>query len=77
MTVSLRPVRRRRRLLIALAVLLLVVVAGSLLVNAELVTRQSAEATGNPTLPFDGGNIYVRQDGPSDAPALFGGVTFL
>jgi pimeloyl-ACP methyl ester carboxylesterase len=60
--------RRRRRLLIASAVL--VAVVGSLLVNAELVTRQSAEASGNPTLSLDGGNIYVRQDGPLDAPAL-------
>ncbi|MCA2226239.1 alpha/beta fold hydrolase [Nonomuraea aurantiaca] len=38
--------------------------------NAEVVTRQSAEASGSPTLPLDGGNIYVRQDGPPDAPAL-------
>ncbi|MEV1174180.1 alpha/beta fold hydrolase [Nonomuraea sp. NPDC049784] len=60
--------RRRRRLLIASAVLFVVV--GLLLVNAEVVTRQSAEASGNPTLPLDGGNIYVRQDGPPDAPAL-------
>ncbi|MEU7749253.1 alpha/beta fold hydrolase [Nonomuraea sp. NPDC049158] len=60
--------RRRRRLLIASAVLFVVV--GSLLVNAEVVTRQSAEASGNPTLPLAGGNIYVRQDGPFDAPAL-------
>ncbi|WP_308250348.1 alpha/beta fold hydrolase [Sphaerisporangium fuscum] len=38
--------------------------------NAAVVTRQSAEASGNPTLPLAGGNIYVRQDGPADAPAL-------
>ncbi|MEV4112383.1 alpha/beta fold hydrolase [Nonomuraea sp. NPDC049695] len=63
-----RTARRRRRLLIASAVLFAVV--GLLLVNAELVTRQGAEASGNSTLPLDGGNIYVRQDGPSDAPAL-------
>ncbi|WP_084484438.1 alpha/beta fold hydrolase [Nocardia anaemiae] len=54
--------------MIASAVLFFVV--GLLLVNAELVTRQSAEASGNPTLSLDGGNIHVRQDGPSDAPAL-------
>ncbi|WP_431915415.1 alpha/beta fold hydrolase [Nonomuraea jabiensis] len=35
-----------------------------------MVTRQSAEASGNPTLPLNGGNIYVRQDGLADAPAL-------
>ncbi|NUT40584.1 MAG: alpha/beta fold hydrolase [Thermoactinospora sp.] len=58
----------RRRLLVTSAVLLVLVAL--LLANAELVTRQSAEASGNPTLPLDGGNIYVRQDGPSDAPAL-------
>ncbi|MEU8145203.1 alpha/beta fold hydrolase [Nonomuraea sp. NPDC048901] len=62
------PARRRRRLLIASAVLFVVV--GLLLVNAEVVTRQSAEASGDPTLPLNGGNIYVRQDGPADAPAL-------
>ncbi len=54
--------------MIASAVLFVAV--GSLLVNAEVVTRQSAEASGNPTLPLNGGNIYVRQDGPPDAPAL-------
>jgi pimeloyl-ACP methyl ester carboxylesterase len=29
-----------------------------------------AEATGEATLPLDGGNIYVCQDGPGDAPVL-------
>ncbi|MEV1248023.1 alpha/beta fold hydrolase [Nonomuraea sp. NPDC050022] len=62
------PARRRRRLLIISAVLFVVV--GLLLANAEVVTRQSAEASGDPTLPLNGGNIYVRQDGPADAPAL-------
>ena len=38
--------------------------------NAELVTRQSAKAGGDPTLSLDGADIYVRQDGPLDAPAL-------
>ncbi|MGW5685398.1 alpha/beta fold hydrolase [Nonomuraea sp. NPDC003754] len=60
--------RRRQRLLIASAVLFVVV--GLLLVNAVVVTREGIEASGNPTLPLDGGNIYVRQDGPPDAPAL-------
>ncbi|WP_433444798.1 alpha/beta fold hydrolase [Nonomuraea sp. CA-141351] len=60
--------RRRRRLLIASAVLFVVV--GLLLVNAVVVSGQSAEASGNPTLSLDGGDIYVRQDGPPDAPAL-------
>ena len=63
-----RAGRRRRRRLITSADLLAVV--GLLLVNAVVVTRQGAEATGNSTLPLDGGNIYVRQDGPRDAPAL-------
>jgi pimeloyl-ACP methyl ester carboxylesterase len=31
---------------------------------------KSDQATGEATLPLDGGNIYVRQDGPRDAPAL-------
>jgi pimeloyl-ACP methyl ester carboxylesterase len=35
-----------------------------------MADRQDADATGNSTLPLDGGNIYVRQDGPRDAPAL-------
>ncbi|GII58299.1 alpha/beta hydrolase [Planotetraspora thailandica] len=35
-----------------------------------VVSRQEAEATGNSTLPLNGGSIYVRQDGPRDAPAL-------
>jgi pimeloyl-ACP methyl ester carboxylesterase len=59
---------RRRRGIIASAILLAVVAL--LLVNAFLVDRQDVEATGSQTLPLAGGNIYVRQDGPSDAPAL-------
>ncbi|MET8161503.1 alpha/beta fold hydrolase [Sphaerisporangium sp. NPDC005289] len=35
-----------------------------------MVTWQDADATGNSTLPLDGGSIYVSQDGPRDAPAL-------
>ena len=35
-----------------------------------MVNWQSADATGNSTLPLDGGNINVIQDGPRDAPAL-------
>jgi pimeloyl-ACP methyl ester carboxylesterase len=31
---------------------------------------KSGQATEEATLPLDGGNIYVRQDGPRDAPAL-------
>ncbi len=34
------------------------------------MARQDAEATGNSTLPLDGGHIHVTQDGPRDAPAL-------
>jgi len=32
--------------------------------------RSDAEATEEATFRLDGGNIYVRQDGPRDAPAL-------
>ena len=60
--------RRRRRRIIAATIL--PAVAGLLLGNAAMVDRQDADATGNQTLPLDGGNIYVRQDGPRDAPAL-------
>ncbi|WP_239116569.1 alpha/beta fold hydrolase [Planotetraspora phitsanulokensis] len=35
-----------------------------------MVDGQDADATGNSTLPVDGGDIYVSQDGPRDAPAL-------
>jgi pimeloyl-ACP methyl ester carboxylesterase len=35
-----------------------------------MVNWQDAAATGNSTLPLDGGSIYVSQDGPRDAPAL-------
>ncbi len=59
---------RRRRRLIASAVLL--AVAGLLVVNTVAVARQSAGSTEDSTMPLDGGNIYVRQDGPRDAPAL-------
>jgi pimeloyl-ACP methyl ester carboxylesterase len=60
--------RRPRRRIIAATSLLAVV--GLLLGNAATVDWQDADATGNSTLPLDGGNIYVRQDGPRDAPAL-------
>lgn len=63
-----RAGRRRRRRIIASTVLLSIV--GLLLANAAVVARQDAEATGTSTLPLDGGDIYVRQDGPRDAPAL-------
>lgn len=58
---------RRRRLIIASAVLAIVAL---LLGNAAAVQWQDADATGNSTLPVDGGRIYVRQDGPRDAPVL-------
>ncbi|WP_235996147.1 alpha/beta fold hydrolase [Nonomuraea montanisoli] len=48
----------------------LLVLVGLLLVNAAVVSGQSAEASGSPTLPLKGGDVYVRQDGPADAPAL-------
>ncbi|MGW2160808.1 alpha/beta fold hydrolase [Nonomuraea sp. NPDC001699] len=57
--------RRRRRSVVA-AVLLAVAVL--LLVNALVVSRQ--EAAGESIVPLDGGGLYVRQDGPADAPAL-------
>jgi pimeloyl-ACP methyl ester carboxylesterase len=63
-----RPGSRRLRLPIAPAAV--VAVVGLLLANAVAVGQQSAEATGDSTLPLDGGNIYVRQDGPRNAPAV-------
>ena len=60
--------RRRRRRVITSTILLAVV--GLLLGNAAMVDWQDADATGNSTLPLDGGKIYVSQDGPRDAPAL-------
>jgi pimeloyl-ACP methyl ester carboxylesterase len=60
--------RRRRRRIIASAGLLTVI--GLLLGNAAMVSWQGVDATGNSTLPLEGGNIYVSQDGPRDAPAL-------
>jgi pimeloyl-ACP methyl ester carboxylesterase len=32
--------------------------------------KSDAEATGEATLPLDGGSLYVCEDGPRDAPAL-------
>jgi pimeloyl-ACP methyl ester carboxylesterase len=49
---------------------MLLVVAGVLVGNTAMVNWQDADAAGNSTLPLDGGNIYVRQDGPRDAPVL-------
>ena len=43
---------------------------GLLLGNAAMVSWQGVDATGNSTLPLEGRNIYVSQDGPRDAPAL-------
>jgi pimeloyl-ACP methyl ester carboxylesterase len=63
-----RTAKPRRRLIVVSAVLLAIV--GLLLGNTELVDGQDADATGNSTLHVDGGNMYVRQDGPRDAPAL-------
>jgi pimeloyl-ACP methyl ester carboxylesterase len=60
--------RRRRRRIIASAGLLTVI--GLLLGNAAMVSWQGVDATGNSTLPLEGGNIHVSQDGPRDAPAL-------
>jgi pimeloyl-ACP methyl ester carboxylesterase len=60
--------RRRRRRVITSTVLLTVL--GLLLGNAAMVSWQDADATGDSTLPLDGGNIHARQDGPRDAPAL-------
>jgi pimeloyl-ACP methyl ester carboxylesterase len=63
-----RAGRRRRRRIIASTTLLAIV--GLLLGNTAMVDGQDADATGNSTLPLDGGKIYVSQDGPRDAPAL-------
>jgi pimeloyl-ACP methyl ester carboxylesterase len=58
---------RRRSIITATSVLVIVVL---LLGNAASVQWQDADATGDSTLPVEGGKLYVRQDGPSDAPAL-------
>ncbi|MFC4053493.1 alpha/beta fold hydrolase [Actinomadura syzygii] len=57
----------KRRVVIASAVL--VVVAGLLAGNAVAVSRQDVGATGE-ALSLPGGSVFVRQDGPRDAPAL-------
>jgi pimeloyl-ACP methyl ester carboxylesterase len=62
-----RPRRRRRRIITSTTLL---AVVGLLLGNAAMVDWQDADATGNSTLPLEGGSIYVSQDGPRDAPAL-------
>ncbi|WP_433211209.1 alpha/beta fold hydrolase [Microtetraspora malaysiensis] len=59
---------RRRRHILALTILL--AVAGLLVANTLVVSGQEAEATGDSTLPLAGGSVYVRQDGPRDAPVL-------
>ena len=59
--------RRHRRLITSTALL---AVLGLLLGNAAMVDRQDADAAGTSTLPLDGGNAYVSQDGPRNAPAL-------
>jgi pimeloyl-ACP methyl ester carboxylesterase len=60
--------KRRRRRIVASAVPLAIV--GLLLGNTALVDGQDADATGKSAVHLDGGNIYVSQDGPRDAPAL-------
>jgi pimeloyl-ACP methyl ester carboxylesterase len=60
--------RGKRRRIIASVILLAIV--GLLLGNAALVEWQAADASGNSTLPVDGGDMYVRQDGPRNAPAV-------
>lgn len=60
--------RRRRRRIIASIIPFTVV--GLLLGNAAMVSWQDADATGNSTLPVDGGHIHVSQNGPSDAATL-------
>jgi pimeloyl-ACP methyl ester carboxylesterase len=63
------PIGRKRRRLIVATVAMLVVV-GVLLVNAALVDGQSDPASGRGLVHVDGVSMYVRQDGPPDAPAL-------
>jgi pimeloyl-ACP methyl ester carboxylesterase len=59
---------RPRRRTIVVAVPLAVAVLS--LINTVLVDLQGAPATGHPTLPVAGEQIYIAQDGPPDAPAL-------
>ncbi|WP_083982243.1 alpha/beta fold hydrolase [Actinomadura hibisca] len=60
-------VRRKRRVIVPVGLLL---VAGLLVVNAVVVSRQEADATGDSLLFVDGGRVHVRQDGPADGPVL-------
>jgi pimeloyl-ACP methyl ester carboxylesterase len=53
-----------------IASVVLLAIVGLLLVNAAMVEWQAADASGDSTLPVDGGSMYVRQDGPRSAPAL-------
>jgi pimeloyl-ACP methyl ester carboxylesterase len=63
------PVRRAGSRRIVAATIILAVV-GLLLGNAAIVSGRKADATGNSVLHLDGGDIFVSQDGPRDAPAL-------
>jgi pimeloyl-ACP methyl ester carboxylesterase len=63
-----RPGSRRRRGIIISAIVL--TLAGLLVGNVALVSGQSAPAARHSTLSLDGESIYVRQDGPHDAPVL-------
>jgi pimeloyl-ACP methyl ester carboxylesterase len=60
--------RRRKRRIVIPTILLAIV--GLVLGNAAMVNGQSADATGNSTLPLEGGSIHVSLDGPRDAQAL-------
>jgi pimeloyl-ACP methyl ester carboxylesterase len=60
----LRP--RRRTLLVAVPL----AVAALLLLNTVLVDQQASPATAAPTVSVDGGQLYVTDDGPRDAPAI-------
>ncbi|TYB45314.1 alpha/beta fold hydrolase [Actinomadura chibensis] len=57
----------KRRVVIASGVL--ATLAGVLAVNAVAVSRGDAGAAAE-ALPLPGGSVFVRQDGPRDAPAL-------
>ncbi|MFR9776611.1 alpha/beta fold hydrolase [Micromonospora sp. MS34] len=61
--------RRKRRQVVAAAIAMLAV-AGFLLINAVLVERQSSAGSEGSLVDVDGVSMYVREDGPRDAPAL-------
>jgi len=74
------PARSRSRHRFRIAAAALVLLSGVLAVNAIVVSRHSAGASGGSVLHVAGHDLNVRQNGPAEAPAIvllhgFGGST--